>query len=301
MVDVDGIFCGGGEGFAFMEGGETAPCDDFAGCFGDDDGVSGGAVGEPCGAVFGGFGGDLERAGGGEDVVVVDGVDGVEVGGGGVAEGWGGHGGGGMEKGEGRRTGGLQQKPQPARGIECRPGGRWRRLLGDLEDPVHEAPVARERADVGVVTGIGWGGEFDEIALADADEFGAFDDDVLGVRVVELLEGFRVGEHFVGESADGVFGAWFEEDEVVLERALFIAEEEHDFGARLDGEFLFVVLHHVWNDAEHEFGGVSRGGLGVGRLSVLGVQSVQSGDTDEGGEERNEQFLHGYEYWALDT
>lgn len=79
VVDVDGIFCGGGEGFAFMEGGETAPCDDFAGCFGDDDGVSWAAVGEPCGAAFGGFGGDLERAGGGEDVVVVDGVDGVEV------------------------------------------------------------------------------------------------------------------------------------------------------------------------------------------------------------------------------
>jgi hypothetical protein len=28
---------------------------------------------------------------------------------------------------------------------------------------------------------------------------------------------------------------------------------------------------------------------------------VQSGGTDEGDEERNDQFLHGYEYWALDT
>lgn len=135
VVDVDGVFDGGGEGFAFMEGGETAPCDDFAGCFGDDDGVSGGAVGEPCGAVFGGFGGDLERAGGGEDVVVVDGVDGVEVGGGGVAERGGGHGGGGMEEGEGRRTGGLQQKPQPARGIDTGLGAGGGDYLVTLRTP----------------------------------------------------------------------------------------------------------------------------------------------------------------------
>ena len=177
--------------------------------------------------------------------------------------------------------------------------------------------MAWERADVRVVTGFGWGGEFDEIALADADEFGTFDEDVLGVREVEFLEGFRVGEHFVGESADGVFGAWFEEDEVVLERALFIAEEEHDLRTGFDGEFLFVVLHHVGDDAEHELGGFGGGWFGVsgfgvgwlcfrrGRLRVgggrLGVLGVQSGDTDEGGEERNEQFLHGYEYWALDT
>lgn len=113
VVDVDGVFDGGGEGFAFMEGGETAPCDDFAGCFGDDDWVSWAAVGEPCGAAFGGFGGDLERAGGGEDVVVVDGVDGVEVGGGGVAERGGGHGGEGWRRGRDAERAGCSRSRNP--------------------------------------------------------------------------------------------------------------------------------------------------------------------------------------------
>lgn len=87
VAEVEGVFDGAGVGFAGFEGGEGVPADDGAGGVGEDaDGVLGGAGGEPGEAFFGGGGDGLVGASGVEDVVVVDVVDGGEVGEGGGAE-----------------------------------------------------------------------------------------------------------------------------------------------------------------------------------------------------------------------
>ena len=167
------------------------------------------------------------------------------------------------------------------------PGGR--RVGGsgdDLEDAVHEAPVAGEGAEVGVVAGGGGGGEFDDVRLADADQLGAVGEDFWALWGVVLGHGLGVGEHLIGEGAQVGEFAGFDEDKVVLEGALFVDEEEHDLGTGLHFEGGFVEFHDCGEDAELEFGhgggGSSGGSGGSGWGSRSGLFSEAGSDGGEG-------------------
>jgi hypothetical protein len=94
VADVEGVFDGVVVGGAVAELGEGGPGEDFArGGGGDGDGVEWAVVVEPRDSGREGLGFGLVRGGGVEDVMVVDVVDGGEVGGDGGADGEGGHGG----------------------------------------------------------------------------------------------------------------------------------------------------------------------------------------------------------------
>lgn len=118
-----------------------------------------------------------------------------------------------------------------------------RRLRGHGEDALHEHPVAWEGAEVGVSAGFCRSGELDGACLSWLEEFGVVEH-VWGIWDVVFGHGLWVGEHGVGQCADFLQGAGFDDEEVVRQRgAAGVFEGDFDFFAGFDGQ-RFLVEHH---------------------------------------------------------
>lgn len=80
MMDIDGVLDGAPIGAAGMVRGERAPTDDLVVLDGDGDGMFGAVMSEPMVAALEWLRLFLISASGGEDVMIVDVVDGLEIG-----------------------------------------------------------------------------------------------------------------------------------------------------------------------------------------------------------------------------
>ena len=169
-------------------------------------------------------------------------------------------------------------------------------LLGDVHDTTHEHPVTGEGADVGIVADIGRGGELDGFGAIRLHELGVDDDVGLGgFRNVALGHALRIGQHGVGECADGIEFTRLEEQEIVRlwQHATGVVERELHFLASLDAEFgLFVA----------QGGGGIRAGLEFDDGDACILRDGGKGECGDGGKEEAgvlHVFMGGFDGEAL--
>ena len=131
-------------------------------------------------------------------------------------------------------------------------GSEHRRHIGEVarydHDAVHDHPVSREGADVGVDTRLGWRLEaqhMNEAVTGGADHGSAFDDEGLLRFGDEVGVGiFRVPGHLIRRHPDLAQGARLNDDQVVV-GGVRVGEHQLDRLAGLDSELLQGEFHHL--------------------------------------------------------